>query len=117
MRKNEAVEVVLRPEDLDLTTPEEGKLVVTIKNQSFRGDYYEIMAQDEDLNLWQVQVTNPAEIGARVGLTFDPEDIHVMRYNESEEEFDARLEAYEDEETPTDPSDSADKVPEVFDHE
>ncbi|MBS9339073.1 ABC transporter ATP-binding protein [Fructobacillus sp. M2-14] len=117
MRPNEAVEVVLRPEDLDLTTPEEGKLSVTIKNQSFRGDYYEIMAQDDDLNLWQVQVTNPAEIGARVGLTFDPEDIHIMRYNESEEDFDARLEAYEDDETPTDPSDSADKVPEVFDHE
>ncbi|MCK8617680.1 ABC transporter ATP-binding protein [Fructobacillus sp. M158] len=117
MRPNEAVEVVLRPEDLDLTTPEEGKLVVTIKNQSFRGDYYEIMAQDDDLNLWQVQVTNPAVIGSRVGLTFDPEDIHIMRYNESEEDFDARLEAYEDESTPTDPSDSADKVPEVFDHE
>lgn len=97
MRANEAVEVVLRPEDLDLTTPEEGKLVVTIKNQSFRGDYYEIMAQDDDLNLWQVQATNPAVIGERVGLTFDPEDIHIMRYNESEEDFDARLEAYEEE--------------------
>ncbi|CAK1243356.1 ABC transporter ATP-binding protein [Fructobacillus fructosus] len=117
MRPNEAVEVVLRPEDLDLTTPEKGKLVVTIKNQSFRGDYYEIMAQDDDLNLWQVQATNPAVIGSRVGLTFDPEDIHIMRYNESEAEFDARLEAYEDDETPTDPSDSVDKVPEVFDHE
>lgn len=117
MRPNEAVEVVLRPEDLDLTTPEKGKLVVTIKNQSFRGDYYEIMAQDDDLNLWQVQATNPAVIGSRVGLTFDPEDIHIMRYNESEAEFDARLEAYEGDETPTDSSDSADKVPEVFDHE
>ncbi|MDD9138484.1 ABC transporter ATP-binding protein [Fructobacillus sp. CRL 2054] len=98
MRPNEQVEVVLRPEDLDFTTPEEGKLVVTIKNQSFRGDYYEIMAQDDDLNMWQVQVTNPAEIGERVGLTFDPEDIHIMRYDESEEEFDARLEAYEEDE-------------------
>ena len=29
-----------------------------------------------------------------VGLDFDPEDIHVMRLNETEEEFDARLEAY-----------------------
>ncbi|MFC4761392.1 ABC transporter ATP-binding protein [Fructobacillus durionis] len=96
MRPNEQVEVVLRPEDLDFTTPEEGKLVVTIKNQSFRGDYYEIMAQDDDLNIWQVQVTNPAKIGERVGLTFDPEDIHIMRYDESEEEFDARLEAYEE---------------------
>ncbi|GAO99969.1 ABC transporter ATP-binding protein [Fructobacillus ficulneus] len=98
MRPNERVEVVLRPEDLDLTDPENGKLVVTIKDQSFRGDYYEITAMDDDLNTWQVQATNPAEVGARVGLTFDPEDIHIMRYNESEEAFDARLESYDEEE-------------------
>nr|WP_179948147.1 ABC transporter ATP-binding protein [Fructobacillus pseudoficulneus] len=98
MRPNEQVEVVLRPEDLDLTDIDNGKLVVTIKDQSFRGDYYEIVAVDDDLNSWQVQATNPATIGARVGLTFDPEDIHIMRYNESEAAFDARLESYDEEE-------------------
>lgn len=96
MRPNERVEVVLRPEDLDLTTIENGKLVVTIDDQSFRGDYYEITALDDDGNEWQVQATNKAEIGERVGLTFDPEDIHIMRFNESEDDFDARLESYED---------------------
>jgi spermidine/putrescine transport system ATP-binding protein len=98
MRPNERVEVVLRPEDLDLTDPANGKLVVTIQDQLFRGDYYEITAVDDDMNIWQVQATNPATVGARVGLTFDPEDIHIMRYNESEAAFDARLESYEDEE-------------------
>ncbi|WP_353887721.1 ABC transporter ATP-binding protein [uncultured Fructobacillus sp.] len=98
MRPNERVEVVLRPEDLDLTDPANGKLVVTIQDQLFRGDYYEITAVDDDMNTWQVQATNPATVGARVGLTFDPEDIHIMRYNESEAAFDARLESYEDEE-------------------
>ena len=34
--------------------------------------------------------------GSKVGLAFDPEDIHVMRFNESEEEFDARLDSYEE---------------------
>ena len=34
--------------------------------------------------------------GTTIGLYFDPEDIHVMRFNESEEDFDARLESYED---------------------
>lgn len=96
MRPNERVEVVLRPEDLDLTSIENGKLVVTIEDQSFRGDYYEITARDDDGNEWQVQATNSAIIGARVGLTFDPEDIHIMRFNESEDDFDARLESYED---------------------
>ena len=96
MRPNEKVEVVIRPEDLDLTSIENGKLVVTIDDQSFRGDYYEITAIDDDGNEWQVQATNKSTIGERVGLTFDPEDIHIMRFNESEDDFDARLESYED---------------------
>ena len=40
---------------------------------------------------------NGAKEGSQVGLFFEPEDIHVMRFNESEEDFDARLEQYEDE--------------------
>lgn len=95
MRPNEPVEVVLRPEDLDLVAVEDGKLVVTIDTQSFRGDYYEITAYDDDQNEWQIQATNPAVIGDRLGLYFDPEDIHIMRLNETEEDFDARIEEYE----------------------
>ncbi|AFS41097.1 spermidine/putrescine import ATP-binding protein PotA [Leuconostoc gelidum subsp. gelidum] len=98
MRPNERVEIVLRPEDLDLTAIENGKLIVTIADQSFRGDYYEITAIDDDGNEWQVQATNKSKIDERVGLTFDPEDIHIMRFNESENDFDARLESYEGEE-------------------
>lgn len=96
MRPNERVEVVLRPEDLDLTTPENGKLVVTIDAQSFRGDYYEISAHDDNQNEWRIQATNPSILNSRQGLTFDPEDIHIMRFDESEDDFDARLEQYED---------------------
>ncbi|CAH0419049.1 ABC transporter ATP-binding protein [Periweissella ghanensis] len=96
MRPNERVEVVLRPEDLDLTTPENGKLIVTIDAQSFRGDYYEISAHDDDNNEWRIQATNPSVLNSRQGLTFDPEDIHIMRFDESEDDFDARLENYEE---------------------
>lgn len=98
MNKNEPVEVVIRPEDLDIGEVADGKLIVTIDDQSFRGDFYEITALDDDGNEWQIQATNASEIGKRVGLYFDPEDIHIMRFNESEEDFDARLESYEDEE-------------------
>lgn len=101
MRLNEQVEVVLRPEDLDLVSADKGKLVVTIDDQSFRGDYYEITAYDDDQNEWQIQATNPAVIGERRGLFFDPEDIHIMRLNESEEDFDARMEEYDDTEEAT----------------
>ena len=95
MRPNEPVEVVLRPEDLDITAADAGKVNVEVDTQLFRGDYYEIVAYDQLKNEWLIHSTDPAKDGETVGLTFDPEDIHVMRLNESEEEFDARLETYE----------------------
>lgn len=96
MRPNEPVEVVLRPEDLTITTPDKGKLVVTVDTQLFRGVHYEIVCYDEQQNEWTVHSTKKAKEGSKVGLAFDPEDIHVMRFNESEEEFDARLDSYEE---------------------
>ncbi|MFD1484564.1 ABC transporter ATP-binding protein [Lacticaseibacillus baoqingensis] len=97
MRPNEPVEVVLRPEDLDITSTDAGKVQVKVDTQLFRGDYYEIVAYDRLNNEWLIHSTNPAVDGDTVGLTFDAEDIHVMRLNESEEDFDARLESYEGE--------------------
>ncbi|MDR3242238.1 MAG: ABC transporter ATP-binding protein [Lactobacillaceae bacterium] len=97
MRPNEQVEVVIRPEDVDIVSEEQGKVVVTIDATSFRGDYFEITAYDDDQHEWQIQSTNGVDVGTRVGLTFDPEDIHIMRLNETEEDFDARMEAYDDE--------------------
>ncbi|MDR2660477.1 MAG: ABC transporter ATP-binding protein [Lactobacillaceae bacterium] len=98
MKPNERVEIVIRPEDLDIVAPSKGKLQVTIDDQSFRGDFYEITAIDDAGNEWSIQETNPAKIGQRRGLKFDPEDIHIMRFNETEEDFDSRLESYEGEE-------------------
>ncbi|MGA9517478.1 MAG: ABC transporter ATP-binding protein [Trichococcus sp.] len=92
----EKVEIVIRPEDLELTTVENGKLVVKIDTQLFRGVHYEIIGYDKDGNEWMIHSTKRAEIGKDVGLHFGPQDIHVMRLNESEEEFDARLESYEE---------------------
>ncbi|MBT9719604.1 ABC transporter ATP-binding protein [Enterococcus durans] len=96
MRPNEPVEVVLRPEDLTITTPDKGKLVVTVDTQLFRGVHYEIICYDEQQNEWMIHSTKKAKEGSQVGLAFEPEDIHVMRFNETEEEFDARLESYEE---------------------
>ena len=96
MRKNEPVEIVIRPEDLSLTTVEQGKLVARVDTQLFRGVHYEIICYDAEGNEWMVHSTRKAQEGSEVGLFFEPEDIHVMRFNESEEEFDARLESYEE---------------------
>jgi spermidine/putrescine transport system ATP-binding protein len=95
LNPNEKIDVVLRPEDLELTSVDKGKLNVTVDTQLFRGVHYELSTYDADGNEWLVHSTKKAEVGVQVGLDFDPEDIHVMRLNETEEEFDARLEAYE----------------------
>lgn len=94
---NEPVEIVIRPEDLTLTDPDHAKLTVTIDTQLFRGDYYEIAATDNLGNDWLIHSVNPAEDGTAVGITFRPQDLHVMRFGEKEAEFDARLETYETE--------------------
>lgn len=96
MRPNEPVEVVLRPEDLELTTVQTGKLKVKVDTQLFRGVHYEIVCHDEMGNEWIVHSTKKAQVDSEIGLYFDPEDIHVMRFNETEAEFDARLESYDD---------------------
>ena len=94
--KNEPVEIVIRPEDLDITSPENGQLQVRVDTQLFRGVHYEISCYDRDGNEWLVHSTQKANVGDIIGLHFDPEDIHVMRLGETEEEFDKRLEAYDE---------------------
>ncbi len=97
MRPNEPVEVVIRPEDLQITLPEEGKLQVKVDTQLFRGVHYEIIAYDELGNEWMIHSTRKA-----IGLDFTPEDLHIMRLNETEEEFDARIEEYVEMDEPED---------------
>ncbi|HEY4532412.1 MAG TPA: ABC transporter ATP-binding protein [Kurthia sp.] len=94
LNPNEKVDVVVRPEDLELTTVENGKLVVTVDSQLFRGVHYELSTYDEAGNEWLVHSLKQADVGAKIGLDFDPEAIHIMRLNETEEDFDKRLESY-----------------------
>ncbi|MDQ0184328.1 ABC transporter ATP-binding protein [Cytobacillus kochii] len=96
LNPNETVEIVIRPEDLEITSPNVGKLKVKVDSQLFRGVHYEISCYDEDGNEWLVHSTKKAIVGSEIGLNFEPEDIHVMRLGETEEEFDKRLEAYEE---------------------
>ncbi|AEG40639.1 MAG: ABC transporter ATP-binding protein [Lactobacillus kefiranofaciens] len=98
IKSNEKVEVVIRPEDLDIVAPEKGKIVVTAQTQLFLGDHFEIKAMDADENEWLIHSTNGVKLGQRIELFFDPEDIHVMRLNESQKDFDARIEKYEGDE-------------------
>ncbi|MDP4098273.1 ABC transporter ATP-binding protein [Paenibacillus sp. P96] len=99
LRPNEEVEIVIRPEDLQITGVNDGKLRVKVDTQLFRGVHYEISCYDESGQEWLVHSTRRADPGSEIGLYFDPEAIHVMRFGETEEEFDRRLEAYEEVQT------------------
>lgn len=94
LNPHEKVDIVIRPEDLEITTVEQGKLIVKVDTQLFRGVHYELSTYDEDGHEWLVHSLKKAEVGSQIGLSFDPEAIHVMRLNETEEEFDKRLESY-----------------------
>ena len=96
--KNKRVEVVIRPEDLEITSADKGKISVVVDTQLFRGVHYEICCLDDQYNEWIVHSTKQAKPRAAVSLNFDPEAIHIMVPGETEEEFDARLESYEEEE-------------------
>lgn len=96
LNDGESVDIVIRPEDLEITSPESGKLKVKVDTQLFRGVHYEISCYDEAGNEWLVHSTKKATVGEQIGLTFEPEAIHVMRLGETEEEFDRRLESYEE---------------------
>lgn len=96
MKKNESVEVVIRPEDLDIVAANKGKMNVVVDSQLFRGVDYQIMAHDETGHEWKINSIHKTSVGKMVGMMFDPEDIHVMRFNEDEATFDARLDAYDE---------------------
>ncbi|MFD2703343.1 ABC transporter ATP-binding protein [Paenibacillus shunpengii] len=96
LKKDEPIEIVIRPEDLEITTADHGKLQVRVDSQLFRGVHYEISSYDDAGNEWLVHSTKRAVVGETIGLYFDPEAIHVMRFGETEEEFDKRLESYGD---------------------
>lgn len=98
MKPGEKIDIVIRPEDLEVTRVEKGKLVVKVDTQLFRGVHYELSTYDQDGNEWLVHSLKKANVGEKIGLDFDPEAIHVMRLNESEEDFDKRLESYGDNE-------------------
>ena len=74
---NERIEVVLRPEDLDIVAPEEAKIHGVVRNITFKGVHYEILVET-NLRTYKVQTTDYAAVGRSVGLKFGPEDIHVM---------------------------------------
>ncbi len=81
-KDNEDIEVVLRPEDMDVVEPEAGKISGTIISKVFMGVHYEYLVETKNRN-YKVHTTENYEIGKKVGLTIDPFDIQVMHKMEN----------------------------------
>ncbi|MDR1692879.1 MAG: ABC transporter ATP-binding protein [Oscillospiraceae bacterium] len=71
------VDVVIRPEDVRITAPEDGQLRGTVNSVTFKGVFYETFVNVGDLE-WMVHSTAAPTVGDEVGLCLTPEDIHVM---------------------------------------
>ena len=75
---NEQVDVVIRPEDIEITTPEKGMISGIVTSVTFKGVHYEIKVENEN-NTWIIHNIKSAKVGSTIGLTIDPEAIHIMR--------------------------------------
>lgn len=74
---SETVDVVVRPEDVQLREPSGETINGVVTSVVFKGVHYEMIIETETSE-WLVQSTDPAVKGDRVGLYFDPDEIHIM---------------------------------------
>ena len=79
--KNEPVDVVIRPEDVDIVPVEKGMLEGEVTSITFKGDYYEMIVDVCGFK-WMVQATDEQKVGAKVGLIIEPDAIHIMKKSE-----------------------------------
>ncbi len=78
---NEAVEVVVRPEDVDIVEYEKGMLKGTVTSVSFLGVHYEIIVDIGGFK-WMIQTTDEHFVDDKVGLYIEPDAIHIMKRSE-----------------------------------
>ena len=77
----EPVDVVIRPEDVDIVPEEKGMLKGVVTSVTFLGVHYEIIV---DINgfKWMIQTTDFVDVDEHIGLYIEPEAIHIMKKSE-----------------------------------
>ena len=76
--KNEKIDVVIRPEDIEITSPENGMLQGKVNSVTFKGVHYEIDVEEKSQK-WIIHSTKTAVVDSIIGLNIEPEAIHIMR--------------------------------------
>ena len=79
--KNEPVDVVIRPEDVDVVPLEKGMLRGHVTKVTFKGVHYEIIV---DVNgfMWMIQTTDFVAVDSDIGIFIEPDAIHIMKKSE-----------------------------------
>ena len=73
----EPVDVVIRPEDVDIVPPEKGQLRGTVTNVTFKGVHYDTIVDFKGFK-WLIQTTDYHPEGETIGIILNPDDIHIM---------------------------------------
>ena len=108
---DEPVDVVIRPEDVDIVPEDQGQLKGTVTSVTFKGVHYDTIVDFYGFK-WLIQTTDFCPVGSHIGIKIDPDGIHVMKksqysgmfgdYSSYSEEYDeigdATLEPEEEEE-------------------
>lgn len=84
--KNEKVDIVIRPEDVDVVAPEKGMLRGTVTSVTFKGVHYEIIVDIAGFK-WMIQSTDYVAPEQNIGLYIEPDAIHVMKKSEYSDKF------------------------------
>ena len=78
---NEPVDVVIRPEDVDVVPKEKGMLQGLVTGVTFKGVHYEIIVDVKGFK-WMIQTTDFVAEGETIGLSIDPDAFHIMKKSE-----------------------------------
>ncbi len=81
--KDEAVQVVVRPEDIEMTKESLGHLDGVVKEVTFKGVHYEMVVESMGYP-FLIQSTAKAEIGEIIGMKIMPDSIHIMKKREDQ---------------------------------
>ena len=78
---NQSVQVVVRPEDIQVVPPMEGQLVGVVKNVIFKGVHFEMQVDCEGTQ-WLIHSTRACAPGEVIGMCIGPDEIHIMARSE-----------------------------------
>ncbi len=108
--KNQPVDVVVRPEDVDVVPVEKGMLEGTVTSVTFKGVHYEIIVDIGGFK-WMIQTTDFVAEGEHIGIYIEPDAIHIMNKSEFSDMF-GDYSSFSDEldllSDPTEPGDEED---------